>query len=177
MNNWMALFSLETALFQSRDRKGAGSVVECSQDCITCDFEVGHASACRRATARHLRDRVISHRGKSQASTAIDGCRIVESATEERASCTCLDKLKHVLPKSAETSLGAADMSVRATSKSESCGTPRFMGGQVGQAILPAAAFQAAFRTSSGQPFQTKMFLWSGSSQRWLPHKTPHIDS
>ncbi len=41
----------------------------------------------------------------------------VSSATETRASSARLDKLKHVLPnKSAETSLGAADTSVRATS-------------------------------------------------------------
>jgi hypothetical protein len=33
-----------------------------------------------------------------------------------RSSCARLDKLKHVPPKSAETSLGAADTSVRATS-------------------------------------------------------------
>jgi len=35
-----------------------------------------------------------------------------------RASVARLDKLKHVLPKSAEMSLGAADTSVRATSES-----------------------------------------------------------
>jgi hypothetical protein len=57
--------------------------------------------------------------GKSRATTATDGFRTVGSVTATRASRARLDKLKHVLPKSAETSLGAADMSVRATSGSE----------------------------------------------------------
>ena len=32
---------------------------------------------------------------------------------------------------------------------------------RVGQAILPAAAFQAAFRTWTGQQLQAKEFLWA----------------
>jgi hypothetical protein len=65
---------------------------------------------------------------------------------------------------------------------------------RVGQAILPAAAFQAALRTSTEQPSQTKGFIWprvlqgsaakpekfvrrrgsrlkAGCSQDWLPHE------
>jgi hypothetical protein len=72
-------------------------------------FDVGHALACRRAAARHLRVAGEVTGQESEASTA-----------EARASCARLDKLKHVpRNKSAETSLGAADTSVRATSKSQ----------------------------------------------------------
>src|SRR5580704_13636533 len=49
-------------------------------ECTTCDFEVGHASACRWAAARHLRDTIMPPReGTGQPAT--DGCRNVQLVT------------------------------------------------------------------------------------------------
>ncbi len=60
----------------------------------------------------------ISTDQKSQVNSGAGVCRIAETMSEGGASFARLDKLKHVLPKNAETSLGAADTSVSATSKS-----------------------------------------------------------
>src|ERR1700722_16032112 len=58
---------------------------------VTALFEVGHASACRRAEARHLR---VDGTGRPALPPAASG--FVESMLETRASSARLDKLKHI---------------------------------------------------------------------------------
>jgi hypothetical protein len=58
-------------------------------------FEVGHALACRRAAARHLRDQLMESQ-ESEVSS-VSGRLIVEAEIEERASSGRLDKLKRIL--------------------------------------------------------------------------------
>jgi len=79
---------------------------------------VGHASACPGERSSPAADTSVCATPESGVTSAAGGCRSERLVTEERASSARLDKLKHVLHKNADKSVGAADTSVCATPES-----------------------------------------------------------
>jgi hypothetical protein len=100
-------------------------------DCTTCGFDVGHALACRRAEARHLRvarrDKLkkSSPQGKSQASSADDDCRLYKPVAEARASSARLGGLNACPPNKTPTRVSALQTRVPAPRRSHRPVLPR----------------------------------------------------